>query len=118
MAFEITKTDAHVLKHILFRNNSLFRGNSRGRRNLELGQLTGKKLVFGEFRDKLFKLCTGLFWLNKVESIEVSETAFGRMLGYGRIVVIGTAGIPEPFHKVAHPLEFRSQVQQRIEKLH
>ena len=55
--------------------------------------------------------------LNKVESIEVSETAFGRILGYGSIVVIGTGGTPEPFHKVAHPLEFRSQVQQQIEKL-
>ena len=55
--------------------------------------------------------------LNKVESIEVSETAFGRMLGYGTIVVIGTGGTTEPFHKVAHPLEFRSQVQQQIEKL-
>jgi acyl-coenzyme A synthetase/AMP-(fatty) acid ligase len=56
--------------------------------------------------------------LNKVESIEVSETAFGRMLGYGTIVVIGTGGTTEPFYKVAHPLEFRSQVQQQIEKLH
>jgi len=56
--------------------------------------------------------------LNKVESIEVNETAFGRMLGYGTIVVIGTGGTPEPFHKVAHPLKFRSEVQQQIEKLH
>ena len=56
--------------------------------------------------------------LDKVESIEVSEPAFGRMLGYGTIVVIGTGGTPEPFHEVAHPLEFRSHVQQQIEKLH
>jgi len=56
--------------------------------------------------------------LGKVESIEVNETAVGRMLGYGTIVVIGTGGTPEPFHNVAHPLEFRSQVQQQIEKLH
>jgi len=56
--------------------------------------------------------------LDKVESIEVSETALGRMLGYGTIVLIGTGGTPEPFHQVAHPLEFRSQVQQQIEKLH
>lgn len=55
--------------------------------------------------------------LNKVESIEVSETAAGRMLGYGSIVVVGTGGTPEPFHKMAHPLEFRSQVQQQVEKL-
>jgi uncharacterized membrane protein YdbT with pleckstrin-like domain len=55
--------------------------------------------------------------LNKVESIEVSETTAGRMFGYGTIVVIGTGGTSEPFHKMAHPLEFRSQVQQQIEKL-
>ena len=55
--------------------------------------------------------------LNKVESIEVSETTFGRLLGYGTVVVIGTGGTSEPFHKVAHPLEFRNQVQQQIEKL-
>jgi Bacterial PH domain len=55
--------------------------------------------------------------LGKVESIEVNETAVGRMLGYGTILVIGTGGTPEPFHNVAHPLEFRSQVQQQIEKL-
>jgi hypothetical protein len=55
--------------------------------------------------------------LNKVESIEVNEAPFGRMLGYGTIVVIGTGGTPEPFEKMARPLEFRSQVQQQIEKL-
>ena len=55
--------------------------------------------------------------LNKVESIEVNETALGRMLGYGSIVVIGTGGTPEPFHNMAHPLEFRSQVQQQIETI-
>src|ERR1700723_3432889 len=56
--------------------------------------------------------------LNKVESIEVSETTFGRMLGYGAIAGIGTGGTTEPFRQMSHPLEFRSQVQQQIEKLH
>ena len=55
--------------------------------------------------------------LSKIESIEVQETAVGRMLGYGTIVLIGTGGTPEPFYKVAHPLEFRSMVQQQIEAL-
>jgi hypothetical protein len=55
--------------------------------------------------------------LTKIESIEVKETAFGRMLGYGTIVVIGTGGTPEPFPRVAHPLQFRTAVQQQIEKL-
>jgi uncharacterized membrane protein YdbT with pleckstrin-like domain len=55
--------------------------------------------------------------LSKIESIEVQETAIGRALGYGTIVLIGTGGTPEPFDKVAHPLEFRSKVQQQIEAL-
>src|SRR5258708_39076927 len=44
--------------------------------------------------------------LNKVESIEVSETTTGRMPTYGTIVVIGTERTLQPFHKVAHPIEF------------
>jgi uncharacterized membrane protein YdbT with pleckstrin-like domain len=55
--------------------------------------------------------------LNKVETIEVQETAFGRMMGYGTVVLVGTGGSTEPFAKMSHPLEFRSQVQQQIEKL-
>src|SRR5882757_5139301 len=55
--------------------------------------------------------------LNKVESIEVSESTIGRLLGYGTVMMIGTGGTSEPFQRVAHPLEFRSQVQQQIEKL-
>jgi uncharacterized membrane protein YdbT with pleckstrin-like domain len=54
--------------------------------------------------------------LNKVESIEVSETTMGRLLGYGTIVVVGTGGSTEPFHKIAHPLTLRSRLQQQIEK--
>ncbi len=55
--------------------------------------------------------------LNKIETIEVQETAFGRLLGYGTVVLVGTGGSTEPFEKMSHPLEFRSQVQQQIEKL-
>lgn len=55
--------------------------------------------------------------LNKVETIEVSEPGLGRVLGYGSITMIGTGGTSEGFHKIAHPLEFRSQAQQQIEKL-
>lgn len=55
--------------------------------------------------------------LQKVESVEITEPTMGRMLGYGSILVIGTGGTSEPFHKMAHPLLFRSQVQQQIERL-
>jgi uncharacterized membrane protein YdbT with pleckstrin-like domain len=85
------------------------------RRNATEMAVTNRRVVI---KTGLVSRKTTEMLLNKVESIEVSETAFGRMLGYGSIVVIGTGGTPEPFHKVAHPLEFRSHVQQQIEKLH
>ena len=49
--------------------------------------------------------------LAKVESIGVDQGIMGRILGYGRIIVIGTGGTREPFNKIAQPLEFRKQVQ-------
>lgn len=54
--------------------------------------------------------------LSRVESIGVEETVMGRMLGYGRVIVHGTGGTPEVFNLIAHPLEFRTQVQQQIEQ--
>ena len=55
--------------------------------------------------------------LNKIETIEVSEPMAGRMLGYGSITMIGTGGTSEPFHRIAHPLQFRGAVQLQLEKL-
>jgi len=53
--------------------------------------------------------------LPKVESIGIDETAGGRMLGYGTVTIHGTGGTPEPFRLIAHPSEFRRQVQQQID---
>jgi membrane protein YdbS with pleckstrin-like domain len=54
--------------------------------------------------------------LSKIETIEVNEPMAGRMLGYGSITMIGTGGTSEPFHRIAHPLQFRGAVQQQLEK--
>ena len=84
------------------------------RRNATEMAVTNRRVVIktGLARRKTIEML-----LNKVESIEVNETTLGRMLGYGTIAVIGTGGTLEPFHNVAHPLQFRSQVQQQIERL-
>ena len=52
--------------------------------------------------------------LAKVESIGVEESAAGRMLGYGTVIVRGTGGTFETFTRISHPNEFRRQVQQQI----
>jgi uncharacterized membrane protein YdbT with pleckstrin-like domain len=64
---------------------------------------------------------TGLFsrksievLLSKVDSIGVDESALGRMLGYGSVIVRGTGGTFEIFGRITHPDEFRRQVQGQI----
>jgi uncharacterized membrane protein YdbT with pleckstrin-like domain len=52
--------------------------------------------------------------LAKVESIGIDEPVLGRILGYGTVVIHGTGGTPEPFSRIAHPSEFRREVQQQI----
>jgi uncharacterized membrane protein YdbT with pleckstrin-like domain len=84
------------------------------RRNATEMAVTNRRVVI---KTGLMSRKTIEMLLNKVESIEVTETTFGRMLGYGTIVMIGTGGTSDPFRKVAHPLQFRSHVQQQIEKL-
>jgi uncharacterized membrane protein YdbT with pleckstrin-like domain len=52
--------------------------------------------------------------LGRVESIGVEETMLGRTLGYGTVILRGTGGTPEAFVQIAHPQEFRQQVQEHI----
>lgn len=54
--------------------------------------------------------------LTKVEGISVDQGIFGRMLGFGTIVVGGTGGSKTPFHKIDDPMQFRRVVQEQIEK--
>src|SRR5512140_1586176 len=49
--------------------------------------------------------------LTKVEGIGVDQTIWGRMFGYGTIIVSGTGGTREQFERIASPLEFRRHVQ-------
>ena len=52
--------------------------------------------------------------LAKVESIGIEESAMGRVFGYGTLTIHGTGGTPEPFSRIAHPSEFRREVQQQV----
>ena len=54
--------------------------------------------------------------LSRIESIGVEEPMLGRMLGYGTVILRGVGGTPDEFDLIARPLEFRSHVQEQIEK--
>ena len=55
--------------------------------------------------------------LSKIESVDVTETVPGRMMGFGKVVLRGTGGTPESFDRIANPLEFRRQVQSQVDAL-
>ncbi len=52
--------------------------------------------------------------LKKVEGIQVKQSILARMLGYGTIIITGTGGLHDPFHKISNPLLFRRKVQEQI----
>ena len=47
----------------------------------------------------------------RVESVQVDQDIFGRLLNYGAITVIGTGGTKEPFTMIDNPQQFRRMVQ-------
>jgi uncharacterized membrane protein YdbT with pleckstrin-like domain len=48
--------------------------------------------------------------LSKVESLHVSQSLGGRLLGYGDVVVVGTGSSLEPLRGVSSPLELRRKL--------
>lgn len=73
--------------------------------------VTNKRVIL---KVGLMQSKTAEMFLNKIESVGVDQSVLGRMLGYGDIVIRGTGGSLEPFRHVAHPLEFRNQIQEQI----
>ena len=55
--------------------------------------------------------------LQRVESIQVNQSILGRLLGYGTIIICGTGGSKDPFHRIDNPLAFRKIIQEQLEKL-
>jgi uncharacterized membrane protein YdbT with pleckstrin-like domain len=89
-----------------------FLGQGLLKRNATEMSVTNRRLVI---KTGILSRRTIELLLGKVESIQVQESFVGRMLGYGTIIVHGTGGTPESFHKIAHPLEFRRQMEQQVE---
>jgi uncharacterized membrane protein YdbT with pleckstrin-like domain len=74
--------------------------------------VTNKRVVI---KKGLATRATQEILLSKIESIHIEEPLWGRLLGYGTVIIRGTGGTPDPFDLIAHPLEFRRQVEHQIE---
>ena len=76
--------------------------------------VTNKKVIakFGFIQRDTIELL-----LPKIESIQVNQSLFGRMLNYGSIVVSGAGNPQAPIPGVSKPIEFRKQFMVTQEKI-
>ena len=51
--------------------------------------------------------------MDKIESVDVDQSIFGRIFDYGDIIVRGTGTGFEPLHGIDSPIEFRNHVSAR-----
>jgi len=92
---------APLIKAVIDRNSAEF-------------AVTNKRVIF---KVGFVQRRTTEMFLSKIESVGVDQTIFGRLVGYGSIVLHGTGGSTEPFHKIAQPLQFRKQIQEQIARV-
>ncbi|MEI6554597.1 MAG: PH domain-containing protein [Paludibacter sp.] len=52
--------------------------------------------------------------LDRIETVNVRQSIFGRIVGYGALTIIGTGGTRESFHCIRNPLQFRRSFMESI----
>jgi len=65
-------------------------------------------------KEGFLKRKTSEVFLKSVESVQVDQSIWGRMLNFGTIIVSGTGGASDPINMIRKPLDFKKQVQQRL----
>ncbi len=55
---------------------------------------------------------------NKVESFNIDQSIFGRIFGFGTVIVGGTGGGKTPIPSIVDPMEFRKQVMCIVDEDH
>jgi uncharacterized membrane protein YdbT with pleckstrin-like domain len=77
--------------------------------------LTNKRVVA---RFGILSLSTLEIRLEKIESVSVQQNLFGRMLGYGSVIVRGTGGSQDPMPNIPNPVDFRTRFASALENDH
>ena len=74
--------------------------------------VTNKRVVIkiGVFTTRSLELLP-----SKVEGVAVEQNLWGKLFGFGDIVVTGSGGTKEPFAGIQSPFEFRRAIQQATE---
>ena len=73
--------------------------------------VTNKRVIL---KKGLYKRETLELMLNKTEGIKIQQGIWGRLLGYGTLIVT-TGGASNAFKLVASPQKFRKEINEQIE---
>ena len=71
--------------------------------------ITNKRVVV---KRGLFARTTFEMNLNKIETVNVDQSIWGRIFGFGTITIVGTGGTREVAESISKPLEFRRKFQE------
>jgi uncharacterized membrane protein YdbT with pleckstrin-like domain len=50
--------------------------------------------------------------LNKIETVNVDQSVWGRLFGFGTITIVGAGGSRDEAQNIRKPLEFRKKFQE------
>ena len=75
--------------------------------------VTNKRVIYCK---GIVSISTDELFLDKIESVLVTQGLLGRWWGYGSVSVRGTGGSWEPFANIADPLLLRRRIQEQIER--
>lgn len=82
-------------------------------RSAEFG-VTNRRVIV---KEGFIKRNTVEVFLKRVESVQVDQSIWGRILNFGTIIVSGTGGVSDPLSLIRAPLEFKKQVQQQLARI-
>jgi uncharacterized membrane protein YdbT with pleckstrin-like domain len=71
--------------------------------------ITNKRVIV---KRGLFARTTFEMNLNKIETVNVEQSIWGRIFGFGTITIVGTGGSREVVPSISKPLEFRRKFQE------
>lgn len=74
--------------------------------------ITNKRVVM---KTGLIRRSTLEILLNRIESISIDQSLFGRLFNYGTLLISGMGGSKDPFMVLPNPLHLRSTIQEQIE---
>jgi uncharacterized membrane protein YdbT with pleckstrin-like domain len=69
--------------------------------------VTNRRVIY---KKGLIQRQTNEMNMDKVESVQINQSIFGRMLDYGTVTILGTGEGFETLHTIASPIELRNSI--------